>query len=237
MPGGADSGAAISPRNILAIDTCGMALSVVAMRRDGKAASRFEYRRRGHVERLMPMIPAVLDDLGLAVKDLDQIAVTTGPGTFTGVRIGLSAARGLVIGTGIPVNGINVMTVMAAEAAARWPDRPIIVAIDARRGQVYAQLFQPSPAGGGIAPCTAAAAMTAEQAASLSLHPDTVLVGTGAALVAACHAADGRDLVSTDLQPDARRLLHHVAKRPDPCPAPPPAPLYLRAPDAKPQVT
>lgn len=221
-------------RSILALDTCGLALSVAARDRAGRMVSRFEYRRRGHVEHLMPMIEAVLEPLALLPGDLDQIAVTTGPGTFTGVRIGLSAARGLVIGTDIPVNGVNAMTVMAAEASARFPDRPVLVAMDARRQQVYAQLFQPG--NDGVAPVTNAAAMSAEDAAALCLTDGLLLVGTGASLVAAQHRAETAALTCLDIQPDARRLLTWASTRPQPCLAPPPAPLYLRAPDAKPQV-
>lgn len=221
-------------RSILALDTCGLALSVAACDGAGRVVSRFEYRRRGHVERLMPMIEAVLEPLALLPGDLDQIAVTTGPGTFTGVRIGLSAARGLVIGTDIPVNGVNAMTVMAAEASARFPDRPVLVAMDARRQQVYAQLFQPG--NDGVAPVTNAAAMSAADAAALCLTDDLLLVGTGASLVAAQHRAEASALTCLDIQPDARRLLTWASARPQPCLGPPPAPLYLRAPDAKPQV-
>jgi len=223
-------------RAILALDTCGLALSVAACDRAGRMVSRFEYRRRGHVERLMPMIEAVLDPLALLPGELDQIAVTTGPGTFTGVRIGLSAARGLVIGTDIPVNGVNAMTVMAAEASARFPDRPVLVAMDARRQQVYAQLFQPSLTEDGVAPVTNAATMSAADAALLCVTDELLLVGTGAQLVAAQHRAEASALTCLDIQPDARRLLAWAGARPLPCLAPPPAPLYLRAPDAKPQV-
>ena len=93
--------------NVLAFDTCLGAVSV-AVRWQGPGGDwltrhAHEARERGHAERLMPMIAEVMEDAGLAFSDLDRIAVTVGPGTFTGVRVGVAAARGLALASGVIV--------------------------------------------------------------------------------------------------------------------------------------
>jgi tRNA threonylcarbamoyladenosine biosynthesis protein TsaB len=128
--------------SILALDAAGAACSA-ALWRDGRVvASRFEPMRRGHAERLVPMIDAVMADGAAAYAELDRLAVTLGPGGFTGVRIGLATARGLALATGRPLVGVSNFLVLAAAATAEVPpDGSLVVAIDAKRRDFYLQVF------------------------------------------------------------------------------------------------
>ena len=96
--------------------------------------------KRGHAEALMPLIARVIKEAGIAFTALDRIAVTTGPGSFTGLRVGLSAARGIALAAGKPVVGLTTLTAYAAPIVGRNAEQPILSAIDARHGQVYFQV-------------------------------------------------------------------------------------------------
>lgn len=222
--------------NILAFDTCFGACSVAVGTAIGTKKARveafFERRSAGHAERLMPMIDAALDNAGFGVEDLDRIAVTLGPGTFTGARIGVAAARGLALARGLPVVAASSLAVMAQEAAEEIEDRgdaALVVAVDARRGEVYAQLFGRD----GLDPLCPPLALTAREAAALG-EGRLLAVGSGAALVAREALTLGRTAAARleNLQPDACTLLY-MAERLTLLAAPP-RPLYLREPDAKP---
>lgn len=215
---------------ILAIDTASRALSVALGDAGGVAFAAHQMRSRGQAEHLMPMIERGFRATGCAARDLSGLAVTVGPGTFTGLRIGLAAARAMRVALGIPLFGMTALEVLAAGAARRFPDRPVLAALDARRDQVYAQMFRraaPPFAQAWSAPVAAAARDVARM-----LVPGAVLVGNGAGLVAE-HA--GTDVILlAGAEPDARDLLALATARPLPThPVPAPGPLYLRAPDAK----
>jgi tRNA threonylcarbamoyladenosine biosynthesis protein TsaB len=121
---------------ILAFDTSA-AHCAAALLCDGQiVADAFEPMEKGQAERLMPMLEQVLSGAGLKWADLTDIAVGTGPGNFTGVRIAVAAARGLALGLGIPAIGVTRL-----EALAYGLPRPITVVEDARRGEVYVQGF------------------------------------------------------------------------------------------------
>ena len=130
--------------NVLAFDTCLGAVSAAVRcaerRGDGCCARAYELRTAGHAERLMPMIAEVMAGAGLAFAELDRIAVTLGPGSFTGVRVGVAAARGLALATGRPVVAATSLAVMAHRAAemlaatGESAARRLVVAVDARRG-------------------------------------------------------------------------------------------------------
>ncbi len=104
--------------SILAMDTAGGACSAALWRNGQVVASRFELLRRGHAERLVPMIEAVMAEGAMAYADLDCLAVTLGPGGFTGVRIGLATARGLALACGRPLVGVSNFQVLATAAKA-----------------------------------------------------------------------------------------------------------------------
>ena len=132
---------------ILALDTATTACSV-AVRRDGETlASALEPMVRGQSEALMPMVLSVLSATGLGVADMDLIAVTRGPGAFTGLRIGLAAARGLALASDVACCGVTT-TEAIAEAARQSAseDQILMVALDSKRSDIYIDVFDRSGA-------------------------------------------------------------------------------------------
>ncbi len=216
---------------LLAIDTS-MAACSAAVWRDGTIARRFARMERGHAEALFPMIREVMDEAGVSFADLRAIAVTRGPGSFTGVRVGVAAARGLALAADKPVIAATSLEVISHGAAQRLtPEQarePFIVAMDARRGELYCQQF----AGGRAV--SDAQALSPEDCAQTLPHEACIAVGSGASLLAKAAGADGRVIaLMPDALPDAADLAAICADRaPETGPL---APLYLRAPDAKPQ--
>jgi tRNA threonylcarbamoyladenosine biosynthesis protein TsaB len=182
-------------------------------------ASAREVMARGHQERLAPMVGDVIAEAGLTFDRLDRIAVTVGPGSFTGLRVGIAFAKGLSLALALPAVGIGTLEALAAEAQGL-----VFPTIDARRGQLYLQAFEDGRA--LMAPDALTAEVAAARLAELSQGRAFTLVGSGAALLA--------DLVPTaQIIPaegaDARHVARLAADR-----APGPLkPLYLRAPDAK----
>lgn len=131
------------PEVILAFDTSA-AHCAAALLSDGRiVAEAFEPMDKGQAERLLPLCEAVLAQAGMGWSDLTRVAVGTGPGNFTGVRIAVAAARGLALSLGLPAVGVTRL-----EALAHGLPRPVTVVEDARRGEVYVQRFadQPGPA-------------------------------------------------------------------------------------------
>ena len=222
--------------NVLAFDTCLGAVSVAVRWRDARGEwqehGAIEMRARGHAERLMPMIAEVMKTAGLSFPRVHRIAVTVGPGSFTGVRTGVAAARGLALAAGIPVIGATSLAVMAEQAfealAASRRERPLAVAADARRDMVYVQAFA-----GPRQAATQALVATPEDAAAAITSGPVLIVGWGAKAVAEATMAAGGDAEAAlpELQPDARALARLAEAL---LPVSPLRPLYLRAPDAKP---
>ena len=220
--------------NVLAFDTCFGALSVAVRWRDGNGDwqlhEAYETRTTGHAERLFPMIAEVLTSSGLGLPAVERIAVTLGPGTFTGVRVGIAAARGFAVAMSKPVAGITSLAAMAHRANALIGQsracRPLAVAMDARRGMIYLQVFR-DDIPGAEAPRLA----TPEDAARIIGDQPAVIVGSGAAAVAA-FAGPSAEARLPDLQPHARSLAELAA---DLTPMSPVSPVYLREPDVKPQ--
>jgi len=221
--------------NILAFDTCFGAVSAALRWRDTGGAPRlreaYEERATGHAERLFPMLAEVMDAAGLPFSAIDRIAVTLGPGTFTGVRVGIAAARALALALGKPVAGITSLSAMALRAeallAGQHASCQLVVAVDARRDMLYVQSF----AAGGKE--TSEALLLAPEEAAVRIASDgAVAVGSGAAALAAAAHRQGGEVHAClpGLQPHARSLAE-VASGLDPIA--PLRPLYLRAPDAK----
>jgi len=221
--------------NILAFDTCFDGCSVCVAERHGDSVvplsflmQRFE---TGHAERLIPMIGEAMQQARFSFDHVDRIAVTVGPGTFTGTRIGVAAARALALATGAQTVGVSSLAVMAEVARREVTSAALAVVVDARRGEVYAQLFG---AGGGLDAKSSPQLLSIDDAAQLGDGP-IVFVGSGGTAVAAA-AIGRREAVARlpDLLPDARALAHIggalVASDA------PLVPFYLRPPDAKPQV-
>jgi tRNA threonylcarbamoyladenosine biosynthesis protein TsaB len=218
-------------RRLLAFDAAGAACSA-AVWADGRVlARRFEAMRRGQSERLIPMIQAVMVEADLDYAGLEAIAVTIGPGGFTGVRIGLATARGLALACGRPVLGIsNFAAVAAAVTARERRGRSLAVLLDAKRADLYAQAF-----GADLAPLAEPASLPP---AGLANHlPPGPLVLAGDAVAqgyrALAEARNGDLMVSAAPgHADAAQVAKLAANLSLPGPdAPPPGPLYLRPPD------
>jgi tRNA threonylcarbamoyl adenosine modification protein YeaZ len=225
--------------SVLAFDSCLGAVSAAVGWRGPEGEmlrEAYELRSDGHAERLLPMIAEIMDGAGLAFAQLDRIAVTQGPGGFTGVRVGIAAARGLALATGKPVVAATSLAVMAYRAeemlaAMGEPlgERRLMVAVDARRGVLYVQSFAP----GAVA--TGEAQLLTPVEAARSLGPKgAVVVGSGAAAVANSAKAEGGAVEPrfADLQPHARNLAAMADRL---APVSRLRPLYLRLPDVRPQ--
>lgn len=223
--------------SVLAFDTCLGAVSVAVRWRGGGGEwllrDAYEPRDRGQAERLMPMIAAVMAEAGLDFADLGRIAVTAGPGSFTGVRVGVAAARGLALASGKPIVATSSLAVMARQAVEALDGRSIgtrlALAVDARRDMVFLQLFD----GTGSETGPPAVLAPDEAAARVGAGPAIVAGSAAVAVVRAIRAAGGEaEAVLADLQPSARAL---AAMADSLSPAGRLQPLYLRPPDAKPQ--
>src|SRR5260221_13872813 len=127
---------------ILAIDTALDACSAGVLDTDAGKLIALESQpmKRGHAEALMPLIARVIKQAGIAFASFDRIAVTTGPGSFTGLRVGLSAARGIALAADKPVVGLTTLTAYAAPFVGENSADPILSAIDARHDHVYFQV-------------------------------------------------------------------------------------------------
>lgn len=217
--------------NILAFDTTLGACSAAVAKTDGKARrifGRYELRDRQHAETIIPMIEETLEESGLGWDALDAIAVTSGPGSFTGVRVGVATARGLALALDKPLIAATSLDVMARHACGELDleKDAFAVAVDARRGEVYLAIYDADGA-----PVSEAIAATPNRAGNVVDEAGvSVVVGSGAPLL----AGDGsRTSRLTDLQPDARILAAMAVDLPTI--DGPLRPLYLRPPDAKPQ--
>ena len=121
---------------VLGLDTCLNACSVAVLDGGTVLAHRSETMARGHQERLAPMARAVMEDAGLKFDRLERIGATVGPGSFTGLRVGVAFAKGLASALAIPAVGVGALEALAAEA-----DGLVAAVIDARRDQFYLQVF------------------------------------------------------------------------------------------------
>lgn len=211
---------------VLGLDTALQRCSVAIIRGDEVLADESVGMERGHAERLAPMAAAALAKAGVSISDLSRVGVVVGPGGFTGVRVALSFARGLGVGTGIPIVGV---TSLAALAAPDWEEGLVAPVIDARRGQVYAALYGQ---GGEIimSPFVSEPKEVLQKLEDKAAGRKVRVLGSGAGLVVVGPA--GWSVSEESQQIDARIVARLAANAPSP--DGPPPPLYLRAPDAKP---
>jgi tRNA threonylcarbamoyladenosine biosynthesis protein TsaB len=215
---------------ILAIDTALDACAAGVLDTDAGRliAQESLAMKRGHAEALMPLIARVIKAAGVAFTSLDRIAVTTGPGSFTGLRVGLSAARGIALAAGKPVVGLTTLTAYAAPVVSQDAEHPVIAAIDARHDQVYFQVVS-----GDGNPLIRPRVAPIEQALEASRFGAPHLVGNAAKMLADRWPADAPPPFKVDAQaaPDIAWVAWlGAAVSPDTAPA---RPFYLRAPDAK----
>ncbi|NIA72536.1 tRNA (adenosine(37)-N6)-threonylcarbamoyltransferase complex dimerization subunit type 1 TsaB, partial [Pelagibius litoralis] len=192
---------------ILAMDAAGGACSVALWASGGLVARRFSAMARGQSERLVPMIAEVVAEWGGSFETLDALAVTTGPGGFTGVRIGLATARGLALARRLPLLGISSFEVSAAAStAAEREGRKVAAMIDSKRSDVFLQCFDAAlrPLGppGEVARARLADAVPAGpllltgDAAASGLAGLRAVGRGGAAVAAAAGAADAAVLAA-----------------------------------------
>ena len=216
---------------VLALDTALGACSVALCCNGDVLARRFARLERGHAEALMPMVEAVRGEVGLDYAELDLLAATVGPGTFTGVRIGLATARALSLASGVPLVGVTTLAAVA-EAAAETAaaNDSLLVVHDARRAQVYAQLFDRA-----VTPLGDPGVIDPADIAMLARRRTGLVAGTGVALVWPYLRARHRDWRrgSAEGVPDAAVIARLAARsslggQGEADMRRPPEPLYLR---------
>jgi tRNA threonylcarbamoyladenosine biosynthesis protein TsaB len=207
---------------LLAVDTALGGCSVALLDRDDIRAHIFEPMDRGHAERLAPMVQEAMR--GIPFTALERLAVTTGPGTFTGQRVGLAFMRGLRLALKIPLAGVTTLEAIAAAAMDEAALQRAAVIHDARRNEAYLLLRD----GNDIVQQPVVLPFQ-DAIARIRLFGACAVAGTGA--VAAKEALDGDFFLSSIRQPDALWVARLAAGLPQSLAAP--GPLYLRAPDAK----
>ncbi|TPW28334.1 tRNA (adenosine(37)-N6)-threonylcarbamoyltransferase complex dimerization subunit type 1 TsaB [Pararhizobium mangrovi] len=210
----------------LALDTASGACQACVF--DGTGGTLEGLRReeigRGHAERLMPVIDAALAEAGVSLDSIGRVAVTIGPGSFTGIRVGVATARGLALALGCEGVGVSCLEAIAADHAK---NAPLMAVLDARRGEVYCQLF-----GAGDTWASRPAARAPGNAARLALEANATLTGPAAGLVAEA-GAEALALIPMPEGPSIATIARLAAAMTPPFERP--APLYLRGADAKPQ--
>ena len=218
---------------ILGIDTALGACSAAILDRNRVLGHAHRPMQRGHAEALAPMVESVMKISGLPFSKLDRLAVTTGPGTFTGQRVGLAFARALALALRIPVVGVTTLDAMAAQALSEENADWAVAVSDAKRGEFY--LGARSATGKTLLSASVLRQEIAVQhvlQAIGTLGNRFALAGTGAEMLRGFLGRDGENLPGVKvLQPDAVFVarLGMDLQEPDV----PPRPLYLRAPDAK----
>src|SRR6185437_3377928 len=179
---------------ILAVDTALGACSAALLDDERVLAHRFEPMDRGHAERLAPMVEEIAREANVDFASLERLAVTTGPGTFTGQRVGLAFMRGLRVALHRPLIGITTLAAMAAQAKAETGAAIAIPLHDARRDEVYVEIENQLPP--SVLPFD-------EVVALLRVFADDSVALAGTAASRVCDALANRFLLSSVRQPDA----------------------------------
>jgi tRNA threonylcarbamoyl adenosine modification protein YeaZ len=216
---------------VLAIDTALEACAAAVLDTEtGVLASESRAMARGHAEALLPLLAQVMGQATTQFSELDRIAVTTGPGSFTGLRVGIAAARGIALAADKPAFGLTTLAAFAAPHIAGDDTMALAVAIDARHQHVYLQMFGP-----GGRTLVAPRIVSVRDAGRIAANGPTRLVGNAARIVAAAWPSGEPPpvLVEEHKTPDITWVARLGAVATD---SPRTVkPLYLRAPDAQPQ--
>lgn len=207
---------------ILALDTSGVDCSACLYdsARDIVLGNVTHNIGKGHAELLMGIVDDALQQSQLSLDSVERIAVTIGPGSFTGIRVGVAAARGFALSLGIEAVGVTTLETLAAQHLQDHPGMPVAVGLDAKRDEAYVQLF----AGTGT-PLNAAALLSLDEARAMLSGFEGVTTGSAAPLLAGAEVGSGPDRFPIDV------VARIGAQKPSGMPKP--APLYLRGPDAK----
>jgi tRNA threonylcarbamoyladenosine biosynthesis protein TsaB len=204
---------------VLGLDTCLNACSVAVLDGDVVLAHHTAVMARGHQERLAPMAQATMVEAGVSFDRLQRIGATVGPGSFTGLRVGVAFAKGLASALAIPAVGVGTLEALVAGESGL-----AAAVLDARRDQVYLQVFEAGEA--LMAPDVLPLGTAVARLAELSNGRAVSLIGSGATLLAS--AFPGAVTRSPE-GCDARRVARLASVRAQT----PIRPLYLRAPDAR----
>ena len=206
---------------LLALDTSGPLCSAALVDGENLLISRSDCIGRGHAEHLMPMLEEMLCSVGVVWRDLTEIACTCGPGSFTGLRVGLATARALALALDCQCTGVTVF-----EAFNQGETKPLTVIMDAKRGQVWMQVFD-----GKIVYDPEAVAV--ERGGLAIPEHVTRLTGSGAPLIAG--QSSRFVVISRDASPSISAVAGAAIS--GKFSGSKPRPLYLRKPDAKPQIS
>ena len=222
---------------VLAVDTAGQRCGL-AVWRDGAVLARGDRpMTRGHAETLMAMVSAAVQSAGVSIGAVDLFAVTVGPGSFTGLRIGLAAVGGLALGCRRNIVGIGSFEAVAHSISAdTLGAQRLLVALDSRRREPFVQLFDASRSAVGAAGCCDPAALSEWlQRIDPAVSPGAPLAVAGDAAEAAASGLRGYGaLTLLPLAADPVAVAELAAKRAQQATPDPPAPIYLRPPDARP---
>ncbi|MBJ3813747.1 tRNA (adenosine(37)-N6)-threonylcarbamoyltransferase complex dimerization subunit type 1 TsaB [Shimwellia pseudoproteus] len=193
---------------ILAIDTATEACSV-ALWQDGTSYSHFELCPREHTQRILPMVRDILNQGAISLSEVDALAFGRGPGSFTGVRIGIGIAQGLALGADLPMIGVSTLATMAQGAFRKTGATRVLAAIDARMGEVYWAEYQRDDQGNWHGEATEAVLKPEAVNARLTqLDGHWATVGTGWQAWPEMAAGCGLTLTDGEIQlPDAQDML------------------------------
>lgn len=209
---------------VLALDTAGVdcAAAVYDSGRNTVLGEASDMIGKGHAEHLIDIVDRALGQAGVALSHIDRLAVTVGPGSFTGIRVGVAAARGFALSLNVPAVGVTTLEVMASAQREKTPGRAVLAAMDAKRDEIY---LQPFAADGS--PLDEPRAVSVAQAQAYAAGFDGEITGSATPLLKADAGGDHANKFPISV---VARL--GAAASPD---AGKPKPLYLRGPDAKPQ--
>ena len=211
---------------LLSLDTSSNTCAVSVSDPETELARSVTSLATGHAARLMAAIDEALAAAGCTYKQLTRIGVAEGPGSFTGLRIGIAAARGLSLALGIPAVGVSTLAALAAQAQQAFPGETVLALIDAHRGEIYAGLFGPDGA-----PVGEARAVSIAEARQWASESGAILSGSGAALIA--EGLGGARIAFGESSADIG-VIAAIAASAKPTGLRP-GPVYLRKPDAKTQ--